>query len=309
MGHSIMNNTSLSDWSLIRSFLAVVDHGSLTAAAVATAQSQPTLGRHIEALEKALGVELFTRHSRGLFPTEAALYLIPAARDMQTAAARLALVAEGQSESLAGTVRITTSVFFAHAWMPDILARLRQDAPEIELELVPSDSSENLLFREADIAVRMYRPEQLEIVTRYLGDLETGVFAAQKYIDRFGVPEGFGGPGHTVIGYDRSDVMLRAMREMGLSVDRHFFGVRCDDQALYWRLLRSGCGIGVVQARAAERVPELVRILENLPMPRLPVWLTAHQAMRSVPRQRFVFDRLAQEISALVAGAGGVGGS
>lgn len=297
-----MNGVMTTDWSLIRSFLAVVDHGSLTQAAKATGQSQPTLGRHVEALEATLDLVLFTRQTRGLALTEAGQALVPAAREMQAAAARLTMAAEGRSGVMDGTVRITTSVFFAHAWMPEIIAGLRRDAPEVEIELVPSDSSENLLFREADIAVRMYRPTQLDVVTRNLGEIELGIYATRSYIERYGVPKTIGDPGHSVIGYDRSDQILRGMREMGMKVDRHFFAVRCDDQGVYTRLLLAGCGIGFCQVPAAEREPELQRVLEDITLPRLPIWLTAHEAMRGIARQRFVFDRLADGISALISG-------
>ncbi|RMF40466.1 MAG: LysR family transcriptional regulator [Alphaproteobacteria bacterium] len=285
------------DWRLVQTLLAVARTGSLSAAAHALGLSQPTTGRQVRALEAALGGAVFARHPRGLALTEFGRSLMPAAEAMAEGAARLSLAAAGREASIAGTVRITASVFVSHSWLPGILAGLREAEPEIEIELVPSDTTENLLFREADIAIRMYRPEQLDILARHLGDMKLGFFAARSYLDRHGRPET---PEallkHTLIGYDRSDVMIRGFRERGFPVSRHSFALRCDDQAVCWALLRAGCGIGIAQIGAAEAEPGLERLFADLPLPSLPVWLSAHEALRSTPRIRRVWDHLAEAI-------------
>lgn len=288
------------DWTLIRSFIAVAETGSLSAAARQIGQSQPTIGRHITLMNEALGVSLFTRHSRGLALTEAGTELMPAAQTMREAAARLELAAVGQTQRLEGTIRISTSVVVAHFHMPAIIARLREKAPGIEVELLPSDSTENLLFREADIAVRMYRPTELDIIARHLGEIDVGMFAATSYLDRKGrpiSPEDIAN--HTLIGLDRSDLLIRGMRQHGLNVSRNDFAVRCDDQAANWQLLRAGCGIGFGQASVALHDPGIERVLPGLAIPTLPVWLAAPQALKRSPRIRFVFDFLVQQVSAL----------
>ena len=133
------------DWNLARAVLAVAETGSLSAAAQRLGQTQPTLGRQIKAAEAQLGTELFTRAPRGLTPTDTCRALLPALRDMSAAAARLSLLADGQDSDLSGVVRLTASEVVSHYWLPPILADLRRDAPEIEIELVPSDQNENLL--------------------------------------------------------------------------------------------------------------------------------------------------------------------
>ena len=135
------------DWTLIQSFAAVAAAGSLTGAARKLGQSQPTIGRHIKAAESTLGVELFRRVPRGLEPTVAGLELLGLARDMEEAAARLRLVAAGQAEDLHGTVRITASVVVSHFILPQIIAEMRTSLPQVQIELVPSDTTENLIFR------------------------------------------------------------------------------------------------------------------------------------------------------------------
>ena len=293
------------DWTLLRSFLAVAETGSLSAAARQLGLTQPTLGRHIADLEASLGTPLFTRIPRGLQPTDSALPLLPAAQDMRDAAARLALLAAGRQESLSGTVRLTASRVVSHFLLPPMLARLRVAEPGIEIELVPSDTSENLLFREADIALRMYRPTQEGVVTRHLTDLHMGLYAAPSYLDRKGRPQTLEDlAGHDVIGFDRSDLMARMLASLGLSIPTDSFAVRTDDQVVYWNLVRAGCGIGGGQRLVGDPDPTVERVAAFLPLPALPVWLTAPEALRQNARVRRVMEHLAAEFRALPAVAG-----
>jgi DNA-binding transcriptional LysR family regulator len=288
------------DWSLIQAFLAVAETGSLSGAAKALGSSQPTLGRQVRAVETALGTELFRRHAKGLALTETGRAMLPAAQAMREAAARMALIAAGDDKGLEGTVRITASVVVSHFLLPPIVARLRQEAPGIRIDLVASDSSENLLFREADIAVRMYHPEQLDMVTRHVCDLPLGVYATSAYLDRVGRPET---PEAALaldwVGYDRNELMIRGMQGAGFPVSRDFFALRTDDQAAHWHLVRAGGGLGVLQRAIGEREPLVERVLPDLALPSLPVWLTAHEALRQVPRVARVWEALTTALAAL----------
>jgi DNA-binding transcriptional LysR family regulator len=287
-------------WDLIRTFLAVAETGSFTAAAKALGSSQPTVGRQIAELEAQLGTPVFRRETRGHRLTEAGLRLIDHARAMNLAAARLSLEAAGQAETLKGTVRITASVVVSHYLLPGIFEAIRRAEPEIELELNPSDATENLLFREADIAVRMYRPAQLDIITRRVGTQRLGVFATRVYLDRAGTPTSPADiPDHTFIGYDRSDLMIRGMREMGIPADRSMFAIRCDNQTVYIEMVQAGCGLGIVPLNIAARDPNLVRLMPDLTLPDLPVWLAAPEALRTSPRIRRVWDLLAEGLGKL----------
>lgn len=289
-----MNTTQEFDWSLIRAFVAVADTGSYSAAARKLGSSQPTIGRQIEALEAQLGTRLLEREARGQRVSEAGARLLVHAEEMRQAAARLSLSAAGQGEDLSGTVRITASIVVSHYFLPPIIADLRRNAPEISIELAPSDATENLLFREADIAVRMYRPTQLDVVTKHVGSVEVGIFATKDYLARHGVPETLEDfARHDFVGYDRSTLILDGMRAMGIPAEREMFKVRCDNQTIYVQLLEAGCGLGVIPISAARRNPEMQQILHEMRIPALPIWLTAHEDLRRVPRIRRVFDALA----------------
>ncbi|MBV2359232.1 LysR family transcriptional regulator [Thalassococcus sp. CAU 1522] len=297
-------NASLSslDWSLIQTFLTVAETGSLSQAARRLGISQPTAGRQIKQIEEALALTLFHRKARGLQPTDAAHALLPHARAMADGMHALSLTAAGRSDRLAGPVRITASQFTAHHHLPPILARIRQEEPDISIDLVPNDASENLLYREADIAVRMFRSEQLDIVTRHLGDLELGIYGARAYLDRAGRPKTFDEFfDFDLIGYDRSDLILRGLRDYGVEATRDWFATRCDNHSVYFELLRAGCGLGFAQRNLADRYPELERLFPDMPLPTLPVWLAAHEAVRDTPRIRRVWDILAEGLAPQVS--------
>lgn len=288
------------DWNLVRSFLAALEAGSLAKAARQTGISQPTLGRHVNELEKSLGVTLFERGRMGLVPTSAALEVAEAARDMQAASAAITMAATGSAETVSGTVRITSSEIVATYILPEILARMLQDLPEIEVELVPSNTVENLLQRDADIAVRMARPIQNDLITRHVNTMAMGIYAHRAYLDQNPAPETFEDlAGHVMIGYDRNDLILRGFEAVGFKVERDFFRFRCDDQVTGLEALTAAVGIGFAPRILARRHTGLVEILTEFPIDGLPMWLTAHRELRTSRKIRTVNDYLGKHLAAL----------
>lgn len=286
------------DWAHIRSFLAVAETGSLSAAARGIGQSQPTLGRHIKAAEMALGAKLFVRVPHGLQLTDAGALLLEPAREMAGAYARLSTLAAGRDTALSGTVRITASVVVSHYILPDIIARFRSQEPDIAIDLVPSDDSQNLLYREADIAIRMFRPTQLDLIARKVVDQPVALYAANKLLQRVGQPKTIDDLAHLpFVGFDRSDLIIRAMRDAGLVVDRDFFGVRCDDQAAYWRLVCAGCGVGAMQTVIGDAQPKVQKLDVQPDIPAMPVWLAAHETVYHTPRIKRVWTFLAARLT------------
>ncbi|MGX9355860.1 LysR family transcriptional regulator [Roseobacteraceae bacterium S113] len=281
------------EWSLIASFLAVAEEGSLSAAARKLGMTQPTIGRQVKQMEEAIGFSLFDRQPRGLKLTEQGYALLLPAQAMRRAAKDLELAVAGHDNEMAGTVRITASVFTAQYHVPQILAGIRRQLPEVHLELVPNDSSENLLFREADIALRMYRSEQLEIVTRKLGDLTIGMYATSEFLDREGRPSSVEELFQLdFVGYDRSDLILRGMRGAGFDVSRDWFPVRCDHHPVYFALVCAGCGVGFAQKEVADAHPGLEQVYPKFDIPPLPLWIAAHETVRRNPRVSAVWDAL-----------------
>ncbi len=290
------------DWALWRSFAAVVAEGSLSAAARRIGYSQPTLGRHIETLEQQLGVLLFDRTLQGLKPTATAVRLYEPVKAAQLSLAQAALVAEGTAGQIEGTVRITSSTVTSHYILPPMLRDLRSEFPAIALELVPSDSVENLLLREADIAVRMFRPTQQELITRKLGESPIVACAHQSYLGARGTPQS---PeqlvDHDLIGFDRSEMLLTAAKTMGFELSRDDFVVRTDSQTAVWELIKAGLGIGFAQRSLVRETPGLREILPMVTPPPLEVWLTTHRELFLSPRIRAIYDRLAAALTDYIA--------
>lgn len=289
-------NTSF-DWRLIQSFLAVLEHGSLLGAARALQSSQPTMGRHIADLEAQLGVVLFERTGRGLQPTATALRLATSARAMEAGALQLAHGVSSAQMGVRGSVRITASQPVACLLLPPLLLQMRQALPDIQVELVASNDVTNLLRREADIALRMVRPDQSSLVARRIGTVALGAFAHRDYLRRRGVPRQ---PtdllAHELVGNDRNEDILRGFAALGYPVGREQFALRTDDLMAYWQAVRAGLGIGFVAHYMARTDPEVQPVLPMLKVPPLPIWLTVHREIRTSVRIRAVYDFLAEAV-------------
>lgn len=283
------------DWTLWRSFAAVVRGGSLSAAARSLGVSQPTVGRHVEMLERMLGIALFERTLAGLKANPTALRLYEPVIAAHAALAEARILAAGAQPDPGGTVRITASAMVAHYVLPGILVPIRERYPAVSLEIVPTDSTENLLLREADIAIRMFRPVQLELVTRKLGDIAVVAAAHESYLQRRGVPTTIADLlDHDLIGFDRSDVILRFAQGKGWPLEREHFRLRSDEHTLLWELLRAGLGIGFTQEPLVRKTQGLQALLPELSIPPMEVWLTAHRELFTSHRIRAVYDALAE---------------
>lgn len=288
-------NREEPDWALWRSFAAVVQHGSLSGAARHIGLSQPTVGRHIEALEQQLRTNLFDRALRGLNPTETALHLYERVSVASQALIEATMVAEGANVDLAGTVRITASEITAHYSLPPMLAQLRQEFPAVDIELVPSDSPENLLMHEADIAVRMFRPTQLELITRKIAASELSCCAHENYLKRCGTPQKpIDVLEFDMVGFDRSDLIISHARELGYDIKRKDFQIRSDSQTVLWELVKAGLGLGFAQKALINTTPGMVAILPDFDIPPLQVWLTTHRELFTSHRIRAIYDRLGE---------------
>jgi DNA-binding transcriptional LysR family regulator len=293
-----MNSELDFDWRLARSFLAVLDRGSLLGAARMLGSSQPTLGRHIAELEAQLGVVLFERTGQGLQPTAMATRLAEAARSMESGALALSRSVSGANTALGGTVRISASQATARHLLPALLARMRRELPEIQIELVATNEVSNLLRREADIALRMTAPETSSVVARRIGKFALGAFAQRDYLRRRGTPrQATDLLKHDLLGYDRDrHHPAHAPPSWARRCKREDFCFRTDDVGAYWEALRQGMGIGFVSESLAHTDGQVVRVLPRSRCRSLPVWLAVHREVRTDRRIRAVYDFLARNI-------------
>jgi len=282
------------NWDELRTFVEVARDGTLSGAARRLALAQPTVGRHIDALEEALGLTLFTRSPRGLTPTPAALALGPHVEAMAAAAAALERAASGEAAADRGVVRVTASEVIGCEVLPPILAAFHAEHPGIAIELMLTNRSEDLARRDADVAVRMMRPTQRGLVARRIGASRIGLYAHRDYLARFGEPRSLADlTGHCLIGFDRDNRSFRGAGELARRLTREDFGFRCDSDLAQLAALRAGLGVGGCQDNIARRTPELVAILPNALQYALEVWLVMHEDLKATRRVRLLFDHLA----------------
>ncbi|WP_028534332.1 LysR family transcriptional regulator [Paludibacterium yongneupense] len=294
--------TSPIDWTYYRTFLAVADEGSLSGAARALGITQPTVGRHVAALEHALGLALFTRSHAGLMPTEAAIGLQVQAREMASSAAAMERLASGQGLGVRGVVRVTASEVIGVEVLPPIIAALREHYPDLKVELAVSNRIQNVLHREADIAVRMVRPQQEQLLARHVGGIEIGLHATAGYIARHGKPERYEDlPGYALIGFDQSNDFIRSASQSQPLFRREHFALRADSDLAQLALLRAGAGFGACQVRLAQRDAALVRVLPSEFSLMLDTWVAMHEDLRNSPRCRVTFDALAEGLKRYIA--------
>lgn len=296
--------TEAPGWDHFRTFLAVLEHGSLSRAATALGLTQPTAGRHVAALEAALGTTLFVRSRHGLDPTPAAAELRPHAEAMQAAAEAFVRTASGEADAPRGVVRITASEMIGAEVLPPILASFHRAHAGITIELVLSNRTQDLTRRDADIAVRMMRPKQAALVARRIGRVGIGLYAHRDYLAARGTPQSLADLArHSVIGFDRDDSAARSVGARPLRLAREMFAFRSDSDAAQLGALRAGFGIGGCQTGIARRDPALVRVLAREVEFGLEMWLAMHEDLRASRRVRLVYDHLAAGLADYVAGA------
>jgi DNA-binding transcriptional LysR family regulator len=286
-------NTKEPDWRLYRSFLAVLQEGSLSGAARTLGLTQPTMARHIETLERAVGFELFTRSQQGLAATEGALELAPYAETLAATAAALMRSASGQGRTVKGTIRVSASEIIGAEVLPAIFSVLAERHPGLEIELVLSNAVDNLLRRDADIAVRMVAPVQEALVVQHVGAVTLGLHAHRRYLERRGVPRHLKSlRDHQTIGFDHGTPAIHAMLQRVPGFESFRFGFRTDSDIAHLMAIKAGLGVGICQVALARRDSDLRRVLATAFDLKLSVWIAMHQNLRSTPRCRIVFDAL-----------------
>jgi DNA-binding transcriptional LysR family regulator len=290
-------------WELFRSFLAALHAGSLSGAARALKLTQPTVGRHIDELEKALGTVLFTRSQHGLQPTDAAVELAPHAQAMAASAGALMRAASGTLQAIGGAVRLSASEVFGVEVLPPMLVSLRERYPRLALELVVSDEIRDLLRRDVDLAVRNVRPTQTGLLAKKIGTVTLGLHAHRRYLEAHGIPRT---PeelsDHSIIGYDQETPAVRTLQASGMRFTRAMFALRTDSNFAQLAAIRAGYGIGICQVPLGRRDPDLVQLLPKHVAFPLEVWLVMHENLRGNPRMRAVFDHLDGQLSLYVGG-------
>ncbi len=288
------------DWNRARAFLITAEEGSLSAAARALGMAQPTLGRQVDMLESELDVVLFERVGRGLTLTPTGLELLEHVRLMGTGATRVSLAAAGRSQSIEGTICISASDVYAALLLPPILAKLRAMEPGIDIEIVASNAASDLRRREADIAIRNFRPSEPDLVAKKICDVPVRLYATPDYLERIGNPKlPFDLGEADFISIGRSNALLEGLNARGFNLKPNNFPILTENFLVMWEYVKNGLGIGVIDGTIGDAEPLVVRALPDPDPMMFPLWLVAHRELNTSRRVRLVFDLLAEELAGL----------
>lgn len=286
------------DWNRARAFLVTAEEGSLSAAARALGMAQPTLGRQVNALEDELGVVLFERVGRGLTLTPSGLELLDHVRAMGNAANRVSLSAAGQSQSIEGTICISASEIYAAFLLPPIIAKLRELEPGIDVEIVASHATSDLRRREADIAIRNFRPTEPDLVAKKIRDVPARLYATPNYIEKIGNPRlPVDLDQADFISIDSAGALRNGLNAICFDLTRRNFPIMTENYLVMWELVKHGLGIGILDGNIGDAEPLVARVLPDLEPLMFPIWLVAHRELNTSRRIRMVFDLLATELA------------
>lgn len=286
------------DWNQLKAFLETAETGSLSAAARKLGLTQPTMSRQVAAIEKRMGVTLFERVGKAMAPTPTGLDLLEHARAMGAAAEALELAATGRSQAVGGVVSVSASDPVAAILLPPLVRQLREKEPGIAIEVISTDALSDLLRREADIAIRHVKPEQPDLVARLIRVATAHFYASEDWVKVHGHPRTAEDAAHmSFVGSDRSGRYLGYLRTLGLALNEANFSCYADHTVAHWVLVQQGMGIGAMMEEIALATPSMVRVLDDLPPVRFPIWLVTHRELRTSRRIRVVFEALAQGLT------------
>lgn len=287
------------DWNRARAFLVTAEEGSLAAAARALDMTQPTLGRQVAALEQEIGVDLFNRRGRGLELTPNGMKLVEHVRAMGDAANRFSLSATGKSDIIEGNICITTTELLATFILPPMIQKLRQSEPGIEIEIISTNDESNLNRREADIAIRSFRPSQLELIAKKLFDAKGHLYAATTYLQCLGNPRSIAELNNAnFIDIEKSGRLLSLLNAQGFNLSSDNFPVITKNHIVQWELVKRGVAI----CGTLEEIGDPEPLVERVVVPGLApitaeVWIVTHKELRTNRRVRMVFDFLVSEFA------------
>ena len=281
------------DWNQLKAFLETAETGSLSAAARKLGLTQPTLSRQVAAIEQRMGVTLFERVGKAMALTPTGLDLLEHARAMGAAAQALRLAASGRSQSVGGVVSVSATYGAAAYFVAPLVRKLREKEPTIAIEVIASDAISDLLRREADIAVRHVKPDQPDLIARFVREATANFYASEDWVRVHGHPRHAEEAAHLpFVGADRSGHFLAYLHQQGLPLSEANFSCYADHSMAQWSLVRHGMGIGAMIDEIAGDTPGIVRVLEDVPPLRFPIWLVTHRELRTSRRIRVVFDAL-----------------
>jgi DNA-binding transcriptional LysR family regulator len=291
------------DWDKLRIFYVVADSGSFTHAGERLNLSQSAVSRQIRALEDSLDLPLFHRHARGLILTEQGETLYETARDVFTKLSTTESRLRESKDKPEGPLRVTTAIGFGSIWLTSRLGEFVERYKDISVSLLVADVELDLAMREADVAIRVGRPRQPDLIQRHLFTSHFGVYAAPAYLNRFGTPTSVAELSeHRVVTYGEAlplpfeglNWLAHAIKEAEPTFEsvlniNNVYGI--------FRAVQAGIGIATLPAFLAEEDPQLVRILPEVESPTAEVYFAYAEELRNSRRVMVFRDFLLRKVS------------
>jgi DNA-binding transcriptional LysR family regulator len=281
----------MADWEDIRHFLAVAQSGTLSGAARNLKVDHATVSRRLAALEAALDVRLVERLPRSCRLTTVGRDVFERAKDMEAGAHGIARLAKAAHAPLVGRVTLSAPPVLVTHLLVDHLARFRADYPDIRLSLSAQGQQVSLRRREADVAVRLVRPNEADSVTRKIGKMAFGLYAHRSY-SHLATPERW-----QFIAFDQHYADMPQQRWLfGIAGNRP---VACELNHIGEHLIAAGAGVGVagLPCFLADRERDLVRIREKVPSFTRDIWVVVHRDLRKTSAVRAVMDFVTAVVS------------
>jgi DNA-binding transcriptional LysR family regulator len=286
----------LRDWADIRLFLAILDRGSLVAAAEHLDLTQPTVGRRLAAMEERFGTSLFVRAGRRMQLTDAGAAILDSARRMEREMLAIARSLEVQSTSLCGEVTVSATEGTGTEWLTPVLLDFHVRFPEIVLKVQIENRAVDLIRREADIALRLGQPAQPDLIARRLVTVGFGLYASKGYLRRAPPLNSLEDlHAHQLVGLQAAGVGMNSAQMFPSSQPlTGNFVYLSNSSTAQLSAVQAGFGIGVLSHRWAAIAGRLTRVLPDYTAAEIDLWLVTHEELRHSARIRAVFDFIAE---------------
>ncbi len=292
---------ALDDWNLLRSFIAIYETGTLTEAALRLNTTQPSMGRHLRELEALINETLFVRLPGKLKPNSRADTLFEATLPMRLAIREAESIFLTGKANLSGVVRIAVAETYAYHVIAGLIAPLLDQHHDLELELSVSNQTDNLLRRDADIAVRFFRPIQDDLIAIKVADTQMGLYAHVDYLARHAEPTDINidlSGGQVFTGFDRKPIQIHGAVQGPLPVAPIRSRFRTDFALAREAAMMSGYAMAMMFTDIAAHYPQLKRVLPDRINLKQEVWLCAHEELRRSARMRLVWEHLESSLRA-----------
>ncbi len=284
----------MDQWDDIRFFLAIAREQTLSGAARALRVDHATVGRRLVAFERRLGAKLFNRTPEGFAITAAGRAILNDAEGMETAAMAVERLVTGHDAQSAGLVRLATLEMFADQIILPALATLLEKHPQLQVDLLVGLRTLDIARRQADIAVRIPRPIDSNLIGRKLGEFGVTAYASHRYLAARGAPKrGMGLSGHSLIDYLGAPPAIGAPF-LGESLEGARLAMHTTSTFAQMKAVADGIGISVLPCCLADNRPELERVWPDERPTMRPVWMVMHQDLRRAARIRLVSNAIAE---------------